>query len=90
MFTVKKSFVVFYPAGEVAAHLVGFTNIDERGQEGIELAFDEWLTGVPGKRQVIKDRRGDLIRDLQVKENAKPGKQLALSIDLRLQYLSAP
>ncbi len=50
----------------------------------------EWLTGVPGKRQVIKDRRGDLIRDLQVKENAKPGKPLALSIDLRLQYLSAP
>ncbi|MFB0963763.1 MAG: penicillin-binding transpeptidase domain-containing protein [Pseudomonas sp.] len=84
----KEEFRRFYPAGEVAAHLVGFTNIDERGQEGIELAFDEWLTGVPGKRQVIKDRRGDLIRDLQVKENAKPGKQLALSIDLRLQYLA--
>ncbi|MBP9615215.1 MAG: penicillin-binding protein 2, partial [Thiopseudomonas sp.] len=84
----KEEFRRFYPAGEVAAHLVGFTNIDEHGQEGIELAFDEWLTGVPGKRQVIKDRRGDLIRDLQVKENAKPGKQLALSIDLRLQYLA--
>ena len=84
----KEEFRRFYPAGEVAAHLVGFTDIDEHGQEGIELAFDEWLTGVPGKRQVIKDRRGDLIRDLQVKENAKPGKQLALSIDLRLQYLA--
>ena len=84
----KEEFRRFYPAGEVAAHLVGFTNIDEHGQEGIELAFDEWLTGVPGKRQVIKDRRGDLIRDVQVKENAKPGKQLALSIDLRLQYLA--
>lgn len=84
----KEEFRRFYPAGEVAAHLVGFTNIDEHGQEGIELAFDEWLTGVPGKRQVIKDRRGDLIRDLQVKENAKPGKSLALSIDLRLQYLA--
>lgn len=84
----KEEFRRFYPAGEVAAHLVGFTNIDENGQEGIELAFDEWLTGVPGKRQVIKDRRGDLIRDVQVKENAKPGKQLALSIDLRLQYLA--
>ncbi len=84
----KEEFRRFYPAGEVTAHVVGFTNIDEHGQEGIELAFDEWLTGVPGKRQVIKDRRGDLIRDLQVKENAKPGKQLALSIDLRLQYLA--
>ncbi len=84
----KEEFRRFYPAGEVAAHLVGFTDIDERGREGVELAFNEWLTGVPGKRQVIKDRRGDLIRDVQVKENAKPGKPLALSIDLRLQYLA--
>lgn len=84
----KEEFRRFYPAGEVTAHLVGFTDIDERGREGVELAFNEWLTGVPGKRQVIKDRRGDLIRDVQVKENAKPGKQLALSIDLRLQYLA--
>jgi cell division protein FtsI (penicillin-binding protein 3) len=84
----KEEFRRFYPAGEVAAHLVGFTDIDERGREGVELAFNEWLTGVPGKRQVIKDRRGDLIRDVQVKENAKLGKPLALSIDLRLQYLA--
>ena len=84
----KEEFRRFYPAGEVTAHLVGFTDIDEHGREGIELAFDDWLTGVPGKRQVIKDRRGGLIRDVQVKENAKPGKQLALSIDLRLQYLA--
>ncbi|MDY7220255.1 penicillin-binding transpeptidase domain-containing protein [Denitrificimonas sp. JX-1] len=84
----EEEFRRFYPAGEVAAHLVGFTDIDERGREGIELAFDQWLTGVPGQRQVIKDRRGGLIRDVQVKENAKPGKQLALSIDLRLQYLA--
>ncbi|NLC99347.1 MAG: penicillin-binding protein 2 [Gammaproteobacteria bacterium] len=84
----REEFQRFYPAGEVAAQLVGFTNIDDQGQEGVELAFNDWLTGVPGKRQVIKDRRGDLIRDLQVKENAKPGKELALSIDLRLQYLA--
>src|SRR5690606_30889791 len=50
----------FYPAGEVAAHVVGFTDIDDRGREGMELAFDEWLAGVPGKRQVLKDRRGRL------------------------------
>ena len=78
----------FYPAGEVAAHLVGFTDVDDRGREGIELAFDEWLAGVPGRRQVLKDRRGQLIKDVQVTRNAKAGKTLALSIDLRLQYLA--
>ncbi len=78
----------FYPAGEVAAHVVGFTDIDDRGREGMELAFDDWLAGVPGKRQVLKDRRGRLIKDVQVAQNAKAGKALALSIDLRLQYLA--
>lgn len=78
----------FYPAGEVAAHVVGFTDIDDRGREGVELAFDEWLAGVPGRRQVLKDRRGRLIKDVQVLDNAKAGQPLALSIDLRLQYLA--
>ena len=78
----------FYPAGEVAAHVVGFTDIDDRGREGMELAFEDWLAGVPGKRQVLKDRRGRLIKDVQVAQNAKAGKTLALSIDLRLQYLA--
>ncbi len=78
----------FYPAGEVTAHVVGFTDVDDRGREGVELSFDQWLAGVPGKRQVLKDRRGHLIRDLQVTRNAKAGKALSLSIDLRLQYLA--
>lgn len=78
----------FYPGGEVTAHVIGFTDIDDRGREGMELAFDEWLAGVPGKRQVLKDRRGRLIKDVQVTQNAKAGKTLALSIDLRLQYLA--
>ncbi|WP_460424962.1 peptidoglycan D,D-transpeptidase FtsI family protein [Azotobacter armeniacus] len=78
----------FYPAGEVTAHVLGFTDIDDHGREGMELAFDEWLAGVPGKRQVLKDRRGRLIRDVQVVQNAKAGKTLELSIDLRLQYLA--
>lgn len=78
----------FYPAGEVTAHLLGFTDIDDRGREGVELAFDQWLAGVPGSRQVLKDRRGRLIKDVGVASNAKPGKELALSIDLRLQYLA--
>ncbi|CAE6898880.1 peptidoglycan D,D-transpeptidase FtsI family protein [Pseudomonas marincola] len=84
----SEEFRRFYPAGEVTAHVVGFTDIDDRGREGMELAFDDWLAGVPGKRQVLKDRRGRLIKDVQVTQNAKPGKTLALSIDLRLQYLA--
>lgn len=79
----------FYPAGEVTAHLIGFTDVDDRGREGVELAFDQWLAGVPGSRQVLKDRRGHLIKDVGVARNAKPGKALALSIDLRLQYLAS-
>lgn len=84
----QEEFRRFYPAGEVTAQIVGFTDIDDRGREGLELAYDEWLAGVPGKRQVLKDRRGRLIKDVQVTKNAKAGKALALSIDLRLQYLA--
>lgn len=78
----------FYPAGEVAAHLVGFTNVDEQGQEGLELSYNDWLQGVPGSRQVLQDRRGRLIKDVQVVRNARPGQDLALSIDLRVQYVA--
>lgn len=78
----------FYPAGEVTAHMVGFTDIDDHGREGVELAFEQWLAGVPGQREVLKDRRGRLIKDVGVARNAKPGRELALSIDLRLQYLA--
>src|SRR5689334_6457962 len=84
----KEEFRRFYPAGDVTAHMVGFTDLDDHGREGVELAYEDWLAGVPGKRQVIKDRRGRMIKDLQVKKNAKAGKPLALSIDLRLQYLA--
>lgn len=76
----------FYPAAEVASQLVGFTNIDDRGQEGMELAFDELLTGVPGAKSVLKDLKGRVIKDLALIQSEKPGQSLALSIDLRLQY----
>ncbi len=76
----------YYPAGEVSAHVVGFTNIDDQGQEGMELAFDEWVTGTPGKVRMVKDRRGDLVRSTEVLASAEPGKPLQLSLDLRLQY----
>ena len=78
----------FYPAGEVAAHLVGFTNIDDIGQEGIELAYDNWLAGEHGTKQVLKDLRGRIFKDVNLLAAAKPGKDIALSIDLRLQYLA--
>lgn len=78
----------YYPAGEVASHLVGFTNIDERGQEGIELAFNDWLSGESGRKRVLRDNRGRLVKDLSLIRDARPGRELALSLDLRLQYLA--
>ncbi len=78
----------FYPAGEVVAQLVGFTNIDDRGQEGMELAYERQLAGVPGAKRVIKDLKGRVIKDLELVRSEKPGKNLTLSIDLRLQYLA--
>jgi cell division protein FtsI (penicillin-binding protein 3) len=78
----------FYPAGEVAAHLVGFTNIDDKGQEGIELSYDDWLRGTPGKKKVLKNLYGEIIRDIRPMTEARPGKALSLSVDLRLQYLA--
>jgi len=77
----------FYPAGEVAAQLVGFTNVDDEGIAGLELAYEDWLKGVPGKKQYIKDLHGEVVRDIGVLQPARPGKDLTLSIDLRLQYL---
>jgi cell division protein FtsI (penicillin-binding protein 3) len=77
----------FYPAGEVAAHLVGFTNVDDEGIGGLELAYNDWLSGASGKKKIIKDLHGDVVRDIGVLEEAHPGKDLILSIDLRLQYL---
>ena len=78
----------FYPAGEVAAHLVGLTDIDDAGLEGVELAFEDWLSGAPGAMRVIRDRRGRIVRDLELLEAVEPGRDLFLSIDLRLQYLA--
>jgi len=78
----------FYPQGEVTAHIVGFSNIDDVGQEGLELTYDDWLKGVPGRRQVIKDRRGHIIEELNIIQTAQPGKNLELSIDFRLQNLA--
>ncbi|WP_237066198.1 peptidoglycan D,D-transpeptidase FtsI family protein [Microbulbifer guangxiensis] len=84
----KKEYRRFYPAGEVVAQLLGFTNIDDRGQEGLELAYDNWLSGQPGQQQVLKDLKGRTVQDLATKREARPGRDLRLSIDMRLQYLA--
>ncbi|GIX31118.1 MAG: penicillin-binding protein 3 [Porticoccaceae bacterium] len=83
-----REFRRFYPAGEVAAQLVGYTDIDGRGQEGIERAFDASLAGSPGVKAVLKDRTGRTVRELALIRAERPGRDLALSIDLRLQYLA--
>jgi len=83
----EREYQRFYPAGEVAAQLVGITNVDDQGIAGLELAYENWLKGVPGKKKYIKDLHGEVVRDIGVLEPAQPGKDLTLSIDLRLQYL---
>ncbi|MGK0443992.1 MAG: cell division protein FtsI (penicillin-binding protein 3) [Bermanella sp.] len=83
---IQQEFKRYYPAAEVASHVVGFTNIDEHGIEGVELAYDAWLQGEPGKGRVVKDRLGRLVKDLGIMKVAEPGSELMLSIDLRLQY----
>lgn len=84
----RREYQRYYPAGEVTAHVVGFTNIDEHGQEGMELSYDDWLEGVPGAKRVLRDNRGRTISDLSLIRDASPGRDLELSIDLRLQYLA--
>lgn len=83
-----KEYKRFYPAGEVASHVVGFTNIDDKGQEGIELAYDGALQGQPGQRSYVKDLSGNIIRGIGAEKNERPGENIELSIDLRLQYLA--
>lgn len=84
----KHEYKRYYPSGEVTAQLVGITNIDDQGQEGLELAYNDYLSGDPGKRLVLKDRKGRLVKDLRLIEEAKPGGDLTLAIDLRLQYMA--
>ncbi|MBP8029918.1 MAG: penicillin-binding protein 2, partial [Pseudomonadales bacterium] len=84
----RREYKRFYPAGEVVAHVVGFTNIDDVGQEGIELGFNQALTGVAGKRRIVKDLKGRIVKDLGLQQPEQHGIDLALSIDLRLQYFA--
>src|SRR5690554_5634128 len=78
----------FYPSGEILSNVVGFTNVEDQGQEGLERTYDNWLTGIAGKKTVVKDLMGHAVADIDVDEikAPKPGKDLYLSIDRRLQY----
>ncbi len=85
---VQREYRRYYPASEVTGHLIGFTNIDDEGQEGIELAFNHWLAGESGAKRVLKDRLGRSIENVESIRPARHGKDLKTSIDLRLQYLA--
>ena len=85
---LRREFRRYYPAGEVAAHVVGFTNVDDLGQEGVERAYQDWLAGREGQRQILRDRRGNTIRDLAPIKTAQMGGNLALALDLKIQYLA--
>lgn len=86
--SLEQEFRRYYPAGEVTAHMIGFTNIDDTGQEGLELAYNDWLKGTPGTKRVLKDRLGRTIENVESISIPDPGKNLELSIDRRIQYLA--
>jgi cell division protein FtsI (penicillin-binding protein 3) len=85
---LQREYRRYYPAGEVTAHLIGFTDVDDRGQEALELAFDKVLASQPGSRRVIKDRLGQIVEDVEIIRTPRDGSTLRLSIDARIQYLA--
>ena len=85
---IQREYGRYYPSGEITAHVLGFNNIDDKGQEGLEMSFDHWLKGESGKRRVVTDVLGDAIEDIELVSEASPGRDLVLSIDKRIQYLA--
>ncbi len=85
---LQKEYRRFYPAGEIASHVIGFTNIDDIGQEGLELAYNDWLQGKPGVKRVIRDRLGRTVEHAEILREPVPGQDIQLTIDRRLQYLA--
>ena len=86
---LQREYRRYYPAGEVTAHVIGFTGVDENGQEALELAFNEHLAGRAGSRRVIRDRRGHVVEDVESIRQPEQGKNLRLSIDSKIQYLAS-
>jgi cell division protein FtsI (penicillin-binding protein 3) len=85
---LQRGYRRYYPAGDVTAHVLGFTGVDDNGQEGIELTYQQWLAGQVGSRRVIKDRPGHIIEDVASVKTPQEGRNLALSIDRKIQYLA--
>ena len=85
---LRKEYRRFYPAGEVTSHVIGFTNIDDVGQEGLELTYNDWLKGETGLKRVIRDRLGRTVEEIEIVQQSHPGNGLQLTIDRRLQYLA--
>ena len=85
---LQREYKRYYPTGEVSAHLIGFTNVDDSGQEGLELMHDATLTGVPGLRRMVRDSRGNYVEGGELIRAAKAGQNIQLSIDLRIQTLT--
>ncbi len=86
--SLQREYRRYYPAGEVTGHLLGFTNVDDIGLEGLELAYDQWLRGTPGSKRVIKDRLGHIVEDVERIQRPHQGRDLRLTIDRRIQYLA--
>ena len=85
---LQREYRRYYPLGSVAGHVIGFTNIDDQGQEGVELAFDASLRAVPGTKRLLRDLRGNAVEVAESVILPKPGRDLVLSIDRRIQYLA--
>jgi len=78
----------YHPSGEVTSHVIGFTDIDDKGQEGLEFALNHWLEGENGQKRILQDRQGRIIGDVELVKAPRPGRALTTSLDLRLQYLA--
>jgi cell division protein FtsI (penicillin-binding protein 3) len=85
---LKREYRRYYPSGEVTGQMLGFTNVDDAGQEGLELAFDHWLAGTDGAKRVIQDGYQRVVQNVDSIREVSPGHDLRLSIDLRVQYLA--
>ena len=85
---LKREYRRYYPGSEYFSHLLGYTDVDDRGQEALELAFDDQLRGKPGSRRVIKDRLGRIVEDVESIRSPQQGRDVALSVDTKIQYLA--
>lgn len=84
----RREYRRYYPTGEVSGQVLGYTGVDDHGQEGLELAYEDWLRGEPGRKRVVQDRLGRVVEDLELVRPAQNGRDLRVSLDRRLQYLA--